>query len=280
VKSLKTKVYIIKKKPNESNQDVVIRTLSLASMKDIITNIEKKILINPNWVCDDKADTGNVTSTETLEGIVQYLLKESKITPEKIIVADGGQTSSTQRTMDLNNVSVLNKYGITIADLNQDDRIKNVRIDNSIALKNVNIAKIAQNVSCIISVPSLKTHSMAGTTLSMKNMMGTLLPKGIMHSKIHEKIVDLTSLFRSKMKFQLIDGIIGSDGFEIGGSPVKMDLIIAGEDPVAVDSVGSAIIGYSPNYLKIAENRGLGIANLNNIEIIGSSIEDVFRRFN
>ena len=277
---MNTKVYILKKKPDESNQNVVYRTLSLASMKTIITNKEKKILIKPNWVCDDKASTGNVTSTDTVEGIVNYLLKESNIAPEKIIVADGGQASSTQRTMDLNSVSALEKYGIIIADLNQDDRIKDVRIKNPFVLKSVNVAKIVQDVSCIISVPSLKTHSMAGTTLSMKNMMGALLPKGIMHSQIHKKIVDLNSLFLSKMKFQVIDGIIGSDGFEIGGSPVKMDLIIVGEDPVAVVSVGSAIIGRSPKYLKIAEKKGLGVANLNKIEIIGSSIEEVFRKFN
>ena len=277
---MKTKVYVIKRKPEEKNQDVVLRTLDMVPLKKIINNSEKKILINPNWVCDDKANTGNVTSTDTVEGIVKSLLTESNITPKKLIVADGGQTSSTQMTMQLNNVSRLEKYGIKIADLNQDERIKNIRIENSLALKTVNIAKIVQDVSCIISVPSLKTHSMAGTTLCMKNMMGALLPKGIMHSNIHEKIVDLTSLFRSKMKFQVIDGIIGSDGFEIGGSPVKMDLIIAGEDPVAVDSVGSSIIGHSPKYLKIAEKKGLGIANLNNIEIIGSSIEEVFRKFN
>ena len=277
---MKTKVFIINKKTDESDQELVFRTLTLASMKTIINSTEKKILIKPNWVCDDKANTGNVTSTDTVEGIVKYLLTESNITPERIIVADGGQTSSTQRAIELNNVSMLEKYGILIADLNQDDRINNVKINNPLALNTVNVAKIVQDVSCIISVPSLKTHSMAGSTLCMKNMMGALLPKGIMHSKIHKKIVDLTSLFRSKMKFQVIDGIIGSDGFEIGGSPIKMDLIIAGEDPVAVDSVGSAIIGRSPNYLKIAEKKGLGIANLNNIEIIGSPIEEVFRKFN
>ncbi len=281
---MKTKVYILKKKPQESNQDIVIRTLSIVPLNTLITNAEKKILIKPNWVCDDNSNTGNVTSTDTLEGIIKYLIEVSNIAAEKLIVADGGQTSSgqtssTQKTMELNDIYRLEEYGVTVADLNQDERINNVKIQDPLFLKSVNIAKIINEVSCIISVPSLKTHSMVGTTLSMKNMMGALLPKGIMHSNIHEKIADLTSLFRPKMKFQIIDGIIGSDGYEIGGSPVKMDLIIAGEDPVAVDCVGSAIIGYSPKYLKFAEEKGLGVANLNKIQIIGLPIEDVFCRF-
>ncbi|MFX1276167.1 MAG: DUF362 domain-containing protein [Promethearchaeota archaeon] len=276
---MKTKVYMSKQGLEETDQELVIRTLQMASLKDIINNKEKKILINPNWVCDDHSNTGNVTSTDTIEGIIQYLIDESNISPEKITVADGGQTSSTQRTIKLNDVYRLEEYGITIADLNQDKRISDIKINNPLALKSINIAKTVMDVSCIISVPSLKTHSMAGTTLSMKNMMGAILPKGVMHSNIHKKIADLTSLFRSKMKFQVIDGIIGSDGFEIGGSPVEMDLIIAGEDPVAVDTVGSAVIGYTPKYLKFAEKKGLGIANLENIEIIGSKIEEVFKRF-
>ena len=61
-----------------------------------------------------------------------------------------------------------------------------------------------------------------------------------------------------------------------------MDLIIAGRDPVAVDRVGSKIIGYSVDkvkYLKFGEQKGLGTANLDEIEIIGKSIEEVYHKF-
>ena len=73
------------------------------------------------------------------------------------------------------------------------------------------------------------------------------------------------------MKFQIIDGIIGSRGSELGGKPVKMDLIIAGKDPVAVDRVGSEIIGYSIDkveYLKYCEKKGIGIKYFNTIVLI------------
>jgi len=279
---VKTKVYIIKKEPKETAQEVVLRTLKLIPLKNYVTNSESKILINPNWVCKDHSDSGNVTSTDTLESIVKYLIAECKIAPEKIVVADGGDSKSTKATMKLNDVFRLEEYGIEVTDLNQDVRINDLKIPNPLVLKTVNLAKTAWDASCIISVPSLKTHSMAETTLSLKNMMGAILPKGIMQSNIDEKIADLTSLLRSRMKFQIIDGIIGSDGSEIGGSPVEMDLIVAGEDPVAVDCVGSAIMGYSPKkarYLKYSENKGLGTANMDEIDIIGVNIEDVYRKF-
>ncbi len=277
---MKTRVHVIKREPNESNQEVTIRILKTIPLKEFVNDSESSILINPNWVISDHSKTGNVTSTDTIEGIVVYLIEEAKISPEKILVADGGY--NTMNTMKKNDVFRLEQHGIRTTDLNSDEMIHDVTIPEPLALKSVNIAKSALDASCIISVPSLKTHNMAVTTLSMKNTMGFIVPKSIMHSKIHEKIADLASLFRQKMKFQVIDGIIGSNGSELGGRPVQMDLIIAGEDPVAVDTVGSAIIGYDPDkakYLKHAENKGLGTANLEEIDVIGSPIEEVFLKF-
>ena len=278
---MKTKVYIIKRRPEESNQQVVLRTLRMVPLKDIINQTEEKILINPNWVNSDHSNTGNVTSTDTIEGIILYLIDENKIDPDKLIVADGG-SFGTDRCMEVNDVFRLKEYGVKVYNLNDDPIIKNIKISNPDVLKTVDIVKTALDVSCIISVPSLKTHSMAKTTLSMKNMMGLIYPKGIMHSKLHRKIADLVSIFREKMKFQVIDGIIGSNGSELGGKPVNMDLIIAGEDPVAVDRVGSDIMGKEPDvvkYLGFAEKKGLGTAHLDEIEIIGEPIDVVKRNF-
>ena len=279
---MKTKVYVVKRGSHETTQDVVLRTLKMIPLKNFITNSEEKILINPNWVTSDYFSTGNVTSTDTLEGIVIYLIQEANIDPEKMIVADGGSFGISDKFFKLNEIFLLEEYGIKIQNLNDDEMTNDIEISNPLALRTVNIAKTAMDASCIISVPSLKTHNMAKTTLSMKNMMGTILPKSIMHSKIHKKIADLVSVLRSKMKFHIIDGIIGSDGWELGGKPIQMDLIIAGEDPVAVDRVGSAIMGYGVDkvkYLKYGEEKNLGTANLEDIEIVGKSISEVYRKF-
>ncbi len=279
---MKSKVHVIQRRAHESIQELVLRTLGMIPLKTLITNSENKILINPNWVTSDHFSTGNVTSTDTLEGLVMYLIQDSKIDPDKIIVADGGSFGTTKNFFKLNDIYRLEHYGIRIMNLNDDEVVNNVEIPNPLSLKTINIVKTAIDASCIISVPSLKTHNLARTTLSMKNMMGTIMPKSIMHSNIHKKIADLVSVLRSKMKLQIIDGVIGSDGWELGGKPIQMDLIIAGEDPVAVDRVGSAIIGFNIDklkYLKFGEQKGLGTTNLDEIEIIGKSIEEVYHKF-
>ncbi len=160
---MKTKVFIIRKDSNETVQDVVLRTLRQIPLKTIITPSETKILINPNWVTSDHFNTGNVTSTEVLEGIIIYLMNEAEIDANNIIVADGGSFGISETFFKLNEISRLEKYGIRLMNLNNDEVEHEVEIPNPLALKTVNIVKTAMEASCIISVPSLKTHNMART---------------------------------------------------------------------------------------------------------------------
>jgi uncharacterized protein (DUF362 family) len=144
----------------------------------------------------------------------------------------------------------------------------------------VKIAKTALN-STIISVPKLKLHRSMGVTLSIKNMMGAMTPKGSMHSgSLSQKIADLASVVKPSLA--VVDGIIAGEGHETSGNPVEMNLVIAGIDPVAVDAVGAAIMGISPEtvkHLEYAEQKGLGIRDLNKIEVVGVPIERVRRKF-
>ena len=61
-----------------------------------------------------------------------------------------------------------------------------------------------------------------------------------------------------------------------------MGLIIAGEDGLAVDMVCSLIMGIDPSdvkHLMLAKEKGLGIADLDEIKIVGESIEEVASEF-
>ncbi|MEM3047153.1 MAG: hypothetical protein QW057_08745, partial [Candidatus Bathyarchaeia archaeon] len=61
----------------------------------------------------------------------------------------------------------------------------------------------------------------------------------------------------------------------------RLDLCIAGRDPVAVDAVSAKVIGVEPTslrFLKWAEEKGLGIRDLNKIEVKGISIQEAYRQ--
>jgi uncharacterized protein (DUF362 family) len=65
------------------------------------------------------------------------------------------------------------------------------------------------------------------------------------------------------------------------GTPIRLGTVIAGTDPVAVDSVAAAVMGFDPRrigYLVYSEAAGLGTADLRRIEVVGDSIASVRRR--
>ena len=166
-----------------------------------------------------------------------------------------------------------------LVDLNKDVFVE-VYPPNPLALKKVRVAKTALE-SVIISVPKLKVHRLATVTLGIKNMMGALASKGSMHNgRLNENIADLASVLKPSLT--VIDGVIAGEGHETSGNPVKMDVVIAGTDPVAVDAVGASVMDIQPaevKHLVLAERKGLGTCRLENIEVIGEPIEKVKRKF-
>jgi uncharacterized protein (DUF362 family) len=62
----------------------------------------------------------------------------------------------------------------------------------------------------------------------------------------------------------------------------ETNVIIVRKDAVAVETIGATLCGLNPEKMPIiqkAAERGLGEGNINNIEILGTGIEDLKNRF-
>jgi hypothetical protein len=58
--------------------------------------------------------------------------------------------------------------------------------------------------------------------------------------------------------------------------PRERNRLIAGADPVAVDAVGAALMGIEPltvPYLRMAHERGLGCADLSELDLVGDPLD-------
>jgi len=239
---------------------------------------KKPVLIKPNYLNSRHPSTGITTDSRVIEGVVKFL-KERRI--ENIIIGEGSGFADTFEAFRVAGVdAVAERWNVKLIDLNKDEFVEVYPL-NPLSLKKVMVAKTALE-STIISVPKLKPHRQAGVTLSLKNMMGALASKGTMHvGSLSKNIVDLASVLKPSLS--VVDGIIAGEGHESSGKPVEMNLVIAGTDPVAVDAVGAAVIGISPGEVKhlvLAEKKGLGTSDLEQITILGETIEKVKRKFN
>ncbi len=237
----------------------------------------KPILIKPNYVNSSHPSTGITTDSGVIEGIVKFL-KQNNV--NAITIGEGCGWGGTFQAFKVAGVDkVAERWNVRLVDLNDDEFIE-VAPQNPLSLKKVRIAKTALE-STVISVPKLKVHRSAVVTLSLKNMMGALASKGTMHNgNLSKNIVDLASILRPSIA--VVDGMIAGEGNETSATPVQMNLVIAGTDPVAVDAVGAAVMGVPPSdvkHLLFAEQQGLGTCSLQNITVLGEAIEKVSRRF-
>ncbi len=270
-----SKVAIVK---GTSPVETTVKALErIASDVDSVLSGKKPILIKPNYINSKHPSTGITTDSRVIEGIVKFLRKR-KI--EEIIIGEGSGFGDTFQAFKVAGVdAVAERWGVKLVDLNKDEFIE-VNPPDPLSLGKVRVAKTALE-STIISVPKLKPHRIATVTLSLKNMMGALASKGSMHKgRLSQNIADLASVLRPSIS--VVDGIIAGEGHETSGNPVEMNLVIAGTDPVAVDAVGAAVMGIPPTdvkHLLLAEKKGLGTCNLEEITVLGEPIERVKRKF-
>jgi hypothetical protein len=132
----------------------------------------------------------------------------------------------------------------------------------------------------IVHLPTVKTHIYTTTTGAMKNAFGGLLAKHrhYTHTWIHETLVDLLAIQKEIHPgiLAVMDGTTAGDG---AGPrlmrPVVKNVILASTDQVAIDAVAAKLMGFDPlaiKYIALAQERGLGVGDPHQIELVGDDI--------
>ena len=79
----------------------------------------------------------------------------------------------------------------------------------------------------------------------------------------------------------LDDFVFGGEGYgPIYTDPVEMNLFVSSTDAVAIDAVCSKIMGIEPFEVpitRLGHAEGIGVGNMEQIEVKGESIEDVMK---
>jgi len=118
------------------------------------------------------------------------------------------------------------------------------------------IPKIIREADLCVNVPKMKYMSFTKISAALKNIYGcNPYPKKFeYHSKLDKVIVALNKV----MPFDLhvLDGLT-----VCGSKTLRLGLVMASQDPVAIDAVAAKIMGVNPKsvaHLMLAEKEGLG----------------------
>ncbi len=242
-----------------------------------------KVLLKVNLLLPASPNRAITTHPKIVEAMIK-IVQEAK--GEPWIGDSSGGRSLTEPALRVTGIQkVAEEHGAKIMNFDKTGAYK-IEIPKGRILKEIQIAKPVYDADCVVSMPKLKTHALTLYTGAIKNMFGTVPggKKSLIHSvtgssadKFAEAIMDIFSIL--PVHLNIMDGIVGMEGIGPNhGKPRKSNVVLASRDSIAMDSVASAIMGYSPKQiptLRIAQERGFGSIDLDNITINGERIESV-----
>jgi len=295
-------------------------TIALELIADEIKRrLPERAVIKPNVLSEHK-DGCVVTDPRVCEATAQFLRAqgvEDLILAEGTTDSKVRGKADTMVAFEKHGFSRLGKKW-TMLDLNFDEPSDwfeiyspglNYRVELGMA------RTVTSNYT--ISAAKFKTHDVLGLTLSLKNMMGSIcaarnaydgrviargpISKTYMHGFGERQPSDLTMeenigpskltlavnlvrmAKRTKPSLAIIDGVTAMEGDgPICGSRKELGVVLAGIDPVAVDTVAAYIAGFETRhtgYIYVSGLRGIGENRLNEIEVVGEKLEDVRSSF-
>ena len=164
--------------------------------------------------------------------------------------------------------------------LGLDDRkfFREVKVPQGKVLDRVEVMKEVLDSHVLINLPQAKSHSNTGVSLGIKGLMGLIWDRWSFHVKynINQALADLATVIKPQLTILDATRALVSGGPGGPGEIQRPNLIIAGTDPVAVDSFGVTVApwygqqfkGRQVEHLLVAHQRGLGKIDVEQLRIL------------
>ena len=244
---------------------------------------KSRVLIKPNLTAEENLwGKGILTGPIFMQALVEEVQKAN---PGEVIIAEAIAIGlNTKKAFAVNGYEEVAKAtGARLLDL-YDAEFEKIRTAEGGLLKSVRVSTEVLRADFFINAPVLKTHFCSTISVAMKNLKGTTPyeeKKRFHFLGLNQAVAELNAVLKPHLI--VVDGLIAMEGDgPIAGTPVGLNLLIAGTDAVAVDTVCARVMEIDPAEVQplcLAEKMGYGIPGETEIRVIGRSIADVRRPF-
>ncbi len=287
----------------------VEEAIDLLGGMETVAKAKEKIMLKPNLVSEGR---GYTTKPEVIEALARLM----KAAGKKVLIGEGSACvvgfnilgGEVYRTTDrelldgmqqfvfdrLGYTALAESLKVQLVNLHSGEMI-DVEVPDGLAFDTITLHHTLGDIDMLCSVPMMKTHTLATVTLGMKNLIG-LYPGTAycsVRSCVHDSAADagspgiafetLDMVKANKLGLVVIDGSMAMEGNgPTDGHVVKMDVIIAGTNPLATDLVAASAMGFEASEIPTlvwGNKAGMGPQNLDEIEIRGAKLDDVKRPF-
>ena len=276
------RVAVVRTRPDTVIADYA-RVMDLACYRDTLRRDgDTLIKLNLSWT---KYFPSCSSQPWQVDGVVSKMLGDG-YDRNRLIPIENKTVVTSPREGCRNNrwEPVLQRHGLTFMPLTEVDwrvyRFKSPLLKlNDIFPDGIQIPAIYPGRQ-ILHLPTVKTHGHAVMTGSVKNSFGGLLKevRHYAHKYMHEVLVDLLYMQRElhPAVFTVMDGTVAGDG----AGPRTMiprikNLILAATDSLAIDAIAARLMGFDPMsipFIRMAHERGLGIGDPRQIELVGDDV--------
>ena len=267
IQESKTKV-VMRSVLGQSMAEVVRECLELCDWEHLIAR-DAAVVLKPNLctIVPDQMEKSN-TDIALTRAVCEILLTRTK----RIYI---GEADHLRRTMGeafeiTGHVQMAKELGIQLVNFSEVPRVK-VPCD---PIGEIEMPRLLLEADAFITLPVLKTHALTYFTGSLKNQWGCVPQHNriLLHKHLDPLLASLPRMLRPKLS--IIDAIVAMEGRgPVNGEPRRLDLILVGEDAVAVDATAMRLVGLQPakaRHLVIAAEQGLGRIKDEQIEIDGN----------
>jgi uncharacterized protein (DUF362 family) len=258
---------------------------------DNIVKAGETVLIKPNLGFQAPPESYAVLDPRVVEGMVAFLKERSKA--KEVWVGDnpslGMQVGRSRPAFAVAGMEAAARRGGADRVIYFDEEeLVDVEIKGAKLFRHARVFKPFLDADRVINVPKMKCHLAGTVTLGLKNWNG-IIPnehpsgqqQGVHRNDLGQKLADLYRV--RKADLTLIDAIIAMEGQGPHvGTPVEMNLLIAGTDTVAVDAVAAYVMGFETieiPAIRIAATEGLGERDIDKIDVVGTPIAEVRKFF-
>jgi uncharacterized protein (DUF362 family) len=221
--------------------------------RDVVPLAGKRVVLKPNLVEYNREKVIN-TDPRVVDAVIALCKKEGAST---IVVAEGpGHWRNAQFLVKESGLGeILERHGVRFVDINHDEPVKLPNLGRLTGLDHLYLSRTVAEAEVLISLPKMKTHHWAGTTLSLKNLFGTLpgicygWPKNELHWRgIPNSVVDIACTCTPHLA--IVDGIVGMEGDgPLMGTAKPVGALVMGADLVAVDATCCRLMHIPPERL-------------------------------
>ena len=287
---MKTSVAIVKGKPGKApGKDLAEARSMMGELFSFIGPASKiippnrRVLIKPNLMSEENLwEKGIHTGPIFMQALVEEVQKAK---PAEVIVAEASAVGSNpKKAFSANgNEEMARATGAKLLDL-YDGEFEEIKTPEGGVLKSVKVSREILRADFFINAPVLKTHYASTLTGAMKNLNGTIPyqeKKRFHFLGLNKSMAELNAVLKPHLI--VVDALIAMEGDgPHAGTPAGLNLLMAGTDAVAVDSVAARIMGIDPTEvlsLCLAQGMGYGIWDEKEIQILGRPIDEVRRTF-